>query len=253
MLSRNSHNLLSNQRTGLVTLENRQTISLDKTSLIFPKISNSSVDKKSHTIETDFQKEQKFSNNRPLSNIGFKENYLDKTFKEYKSEKGKNDFSRFETLDDELLMNKSYVYPSSTKNSTPAKNKPIDSLTLWKESKNILIKNFINVALNFNLKGTIGNSNSLCLSNLLTRNCPYKNNLINNLKSNLSLDKLINKTRQDRNQSISLHTVNSEITPTSIKKDKASEKTEKKMTSLGDFLKLTPSSEIKLNQSKIFY
>jgi len=99
----------------------------------------------------------------------------------------------------------------------------------------------------------MGNSNSLCLSNLLSRNCPLKNNLINNLKNNLSLDKIINKTRQDRNQSISLYTVNSQITPTSINKDQVSEKTEKKMASLGDFLNFSPSSEIKLNnQSKIF-
>jgi len=139
MLRRNSLNLLTNQRTHLVSMENRQTISIDKTNLIFPKISNSSVDKKLHTIETDFHKEEKLTNNRPLSNIGFMKDYLEETINEYKSENGKNYFSRFQSLDNEQLMNKSYVYPSSSKNSAPSKKKNIDSLTLWKESKNFLI------------------------------------------------------------------------------------------------------------------
>jgi hypothetical protein len=138
MLSRNSLNLISNQKTGSITLENRQIINLEKTNLIFPKISNSNLEKKSHTLETDEYNKKKLSNFGHHSFMDFKGNELDKSIKECKPENKKKEYQIFETLDKDhetFKRNKSFVFSSSTKNSTSEKKGQIDSLTLWKESK----------------------------------------------------------------------------------------------------------------------
>ncbi len=97
------------------------------------------------------------------------------------------------------------------------------------------------------------NSDSLCFSNLLSRNSLHKNKLIHNLRNNLSLDKLLNKTKNDKNQKNTLQTIkHNDTISTCLKKDESTTNSDKKKSSLGDFLNLTPSSEIKLNNESKF-